>query len=63
MFRMLASHRASQYIQMVVEVLSVVLCLAWFAMIGFILLQGALEVAGALILFTLLIAGLAYANE
>ena len=63
MLQKLASTRISKYIQMGTEALAVLFALAWFAMIGFVLLKGAFEVAGLFIVFTFLIAGLAYANE
>ncbi|MFB6087183.1 MAG: hypothetical protein ABEJ85_01580 [Haloarculaceae archaeon] len=53
----------SRYIRLGTEVLAVVLTVSWFAFIGFVLLQGAYEVASLFIVFTILIAGLAYANE
>lgn len=63
MLRKVANGRTSRYIQIGTEVLAVLFAIAWFAIIGFVLLQGAYEVAGMLLVFTLLIAGLAYANE
>lgn len=63
MLRKMASVHVSRYIQTGANVLAVLFVLAWFALIGFVLLKGAFEVAGLFIVFTLLIAGLAYANE
>ena len=63
MLQRLSGTRASRLIQITYEVLAVLLAVAWFALIGFILLQGAYEVGGLFIVFTILIAGLAYANE
>lgn len=63
MFQTLAGRKTSEYIQLGINVLSVLLFVAWFVVVGFVLLQGAYEIAGVLILFTLLISGLAYVNE
>lgn len=63
MFDWLAGNKISRYIQIGTEVLAVLLAVAWFALIGFVLHQGAYEVGGLFIVFTILIAGLAYANE
>lgn len=63
MLRKLSSAHASRYLQAGINVLAVLFTLTWFAIIGFVLFQDAYEVAGMLIIFTLLIAGLAYVNE
>ncbi|MFC6863957.1 hypothetical protein ACFQGE_10870 [Halomicroarcula sp. GCM10025817] len=63
MLQRLSGTRGSRVIQITYEILAVLLAVAWFALIGFILLQGAYEVGGLFIVFTILIAGLAYANE
>lgn len=63
MLQKLASNHASRYVQIGTNVVAVVFLLLWFATIGFVLLQEAFEVAGLLLVFTVLIVGLAYANE
>ncbi len=63
MLQRLSGAKASRFIQITYEVLAVLFAVAWFALIGFILLQGAYQVAGLFILFTVFIAGLAFANE
>ena len=63
MLQKLASNHASRYIQVGSNILAVLFVLVWFAIIGFVLLKQAFEVAGLFIVFTLLILGLAYVNE
>jgi hypothetical protein len=63
MYRKLASGRISRFIAVLVHVLAIVFAVTWFAAIGYVLLQGSYEVGGLFIVFTILIAALAYANE
>jgi hypothetical protein len=63
MLEKFAGNRSSTYMQAGVNVLSVLFVLGWIGAIGFTLSQGAFEFAGMLIIFTVLITGLAYANE
>lgn len=63
MLQRLSGVKASRYIQIGYELLAILLAVGWFALIGFILLQGAYEMGGLLVVFTLLIAILAYVNE
>jgi hypothetical protein len=53
----------SRYIQIGYELLAIIVAAAWFGLIGFVVLQGAYELAGSFVVFTVLIGLLAYANE
>lgn len=59
----LSGAKASRYVQTSYEILAVVLAVAWFAFIGFVLLRGAYEIGSLFIIFTVFIIGLAIANE
>ena len=63
MFHRLAGVKTSSYLQRGYGLLAVLMAVGWFALIGYILLQGAYELGGLLVIFTLLIAVLAYFNE
>lgn len=59
----LSGAKVSRYIQASYEILAVILAVAWFAFIGFVLLRGAYEIGSLFTIFTVFIIGLAIANE
>lgn len=63
MLRKLSGPKASRYVQTGVNVFAVVFALAWIGFIAYLFVQGATEFGGLFLILTLLIVGLAYANE